>query len=110
MTGRAVVLVTNRVDWSAAKIIGLYLQRWPTEVDNFYVKQHLGLSDFRVQSYEATEKRFAIVFLALVFLPWRLNHAHVKERMHSLADVVRQHRYECAYPPGDGLPGSCQIE
>jgi hypothetical protein len=31
LTGRSVVLVTNRVDWSAAKIIGLYLQRWPTE-------------------------------------------------------------------------------
>ena len=32
VTGRHVVLVTNRVDWSAAKIIGLYLQRWPTEI------------------------------------------------------------------------------
>jgi hypothetical protein len=32
LTGRSVVLVTNRVDWSAAKIIGLYLQRWPTEI------------------------------------------------------------------------------
>jgi DDE superfamily endonuclease len=31
LTGRSVVLVTNRVDWSAAKIIGLYWQRWPTE-------------------------------------------------------------------------------
>ena len=31
LTGRSVVLVTNRVDWSAAKIIGLYLHRWPTE-------------------------------------------------------------------------------
>ena len=31
LTGRHVVLVTNRVDWSAAKIIGLYRQRWPTE-------------------------------------------------------------------------------
>jgi hypothetical protein len=30
LTGRSVVLVTNRVDWSAAQIIGLYLQRWPT--------------------------------------------------------------------------------
>ena len=28
LTGRSVVLVTNRVDWSAAKNIGLYLQRW----------------------------------------------------------------------------------
>jgi hypothetical protein len=32
LTGRYVVLVTNRADWSAAKIIGLYLQRWPTEI------------------------------------------------------------------------------
>jgi hypothetical protein len=29
LTGRSAGLVTNRVDWSAAKIIGLYLQRWP---------------------------------------------------------------------------------
>jgi len=32
LTGRYIVLVTNRVDWSAAKIIALYLQRWPTEI------------------------------------------------------------------------------
>jgi hypothetical protein len=32
LTGRAVALVTNRVDWSAEKIIGLYGQRWPTEI------------------------------------------------------------------------------
>jgi hypothetical protein len=31
LTGRSVVLVTNRVDWSAAKIISLDGQRWPTE-------------------------------------------------------------------------------
>ena len=65
-------------------------------MDNFYVKQHLGLADFRVQSFEATEKWFAIVFLALVFLQWRLNHAAAKARLQSLADVVRQHRYEHA--------------
>ena len=32
LTGRYVVLVTNRADWSAANIIALYLQRWPTEI------------------------------------------------------------------------------
>jgi hypothetical protein len=32
VTGRDIVLVTNRADWSAAKIIGLYLERWPTEI------------------------------------------------------------------------------
>jgi hypothetical protein len=81
---------------SAQQILSIYQKRWPIEVDNFYVKQHLGLADFRVQSYEATEKWFAIVFLALVFLQWRLNQAHGKERLYSLADVVRQHRYEHA--------------
>ena len=81
---------------TAQQILPIYQKRWPIEVDNFYVKQHLGLADFRVQSYEATEKWFAIVFLALVFLQWRLNHAHTKEPWHSLADVVRQHRYDHA--------------
>jgi hypothetical protein len=81
---------------SAQQILPIYQKRWPIEVDNFYVKQYLGLADFRVQSYEATEKWFAIVFLALVFLQWRVNHASSKERLRSLADVVRQHRYEHA--------------
>jgi hypothetical protein len=81
---------------TAQQILPIYQKRWPIEVDNFYVKQHLGLADFRGQSYEATEKWFAIVFLALVFLQWRLNHAPAKERVRSLADVVRQHRYEHA--------------
>ena len=81
---------------SAQQSLSIYQKRWPIEVDNFYVKQHLGLADFRGQSYEATAKWFAIVFLALVFLQWRLNHAHPKEPWHSLADVVRQHRYDHA--------------
>ena len=81
---------------AAQQILSIYQKRWPVEVDNFYVKQHLGLADFRVQSYEATEKWFAVVFLALVFLQWRLNHAKPKDAWQSLADVVRHHRYEHA--------------
>jgi len=54
------------------------------------------LADFRVQSYEATEKWFAVVFLAFVFLQWRLNHAKPKDAWQSLADVVRHHRDEHA--------------
>src|SRR5262249_33961876 len=81
---------------SAQQILSIYQKRWPIEVDNFYVKQHLGLTDFRVQSYEATEKWFAVVFVSLAFLQWRLNHARTEEHLYSLADVVRQHRYEHA--------------
>jgi hypothetical protein len=32
LTGTYVVLVTNRADWSAQRIITLYLQRWPIEI------------------------------------------------------------------------------
>ena len=79
---------------SAQQLLPMYQKRWPIEVDNFYVKQHLGLADFRVQAYEATEKWFAVVFVALAFLQWCLNHAPAGTRWRFLADVVRQHRYE----------------
>ena len=46
LTGRYVVLVTNRVDWSAAKIISLYSQRWPTEISqpHYGSREHLSLA------------------------------------------------------------------
>jgi hypothetical protein len=47
---------------SVQQILTIYKKRWPIEVDNYYVKQLLGLGDFRVQSYEAVEKWFAIIF------------------------------------------------
>jgi Transposase DDE domain len=45
LTGTSVVLVTNRVDWSAQRIITLYLQRWP--IETFYQdgKGPLGLDE-----------------------------------------------------------------
>jgi hypothetical protein len=83
---------------SAQHILPIYPKRWPIEVENFDGKQPVGLADFRGQSYEATEKWLAMVCLALGFFPWRLHHASSKERWRSLADVVRQHRYEHARP------------
>jgi hypothetical protein len=81
---------------STQKILRFYQKRWPIEVDNYYVKQFLGLGDFRVQSYEAVQKWFAVVFLAYTFLQWRLNHARAKEQFATVADVIRQHRQEHA--------------
>jgi len=81
---------------SAQKALLTYQARWPIEVDNFYLKQALGLGDFRVQSYEAVEKWYAIVFVALIYLQWRLNHPEPSERFNSLADVIRTHRHEHA--------------
>ena len=81
---------------SVQQILTIYKKRWPIEVDNYYVKQLLGLGDFRVQSYEAVEKWFAIIFLAYTFLQWRLNHTQPDERFKVVADVIRHHRRQHA--------------
>jgi hypothetical protein len=64
LTGRHVVLVTNRVDWNAAKIINLYSQRWPTETFYQDGKGHLGFNEYRMRSAEAIGKHWCLVFVA----------------------------------------------
>jgi hypothetical protein len=64
LTGRSVVLVTNRVDWSAAKTISLYWHRWPTETFDQDSKGHLGFNDDRMRSTEALGKHWCVVFVA----------------------------------------------
>ena len=68
LTGRYVVLVTNRADWSAAKIIGLYWQRWPTETFSQDSKGHLGLHEYRMRSIAAIGKHWCLVFVAYSLL------------------------------------------
>ena len=68
LMGRSVVLVTNRVDWSAAKIIGLYLNRWPTETFYQDSKGHLGFNEYRMRSIEAIGKHWCLVFVAYSLL------------------------------------------
>jgi hypothetical protein len=63
LTGRSVVLVTNRVDWSAAKIISLYWQRWLTETFDQDGKGHLGFNAYRMRSAEAMGKHWCLVFV-----------------------------------------------
>jgi hypothetical protein len=68
LTGTSAVLVTNRVDWNAPRIIALYLQRWP--IETFYQdgKTHLGLDEYRMRNAEAMQKHWCLVFVAYAFL------------------------------------------
>jgi hypothetical protein len=68
LTGTYAVLVTNRVDWSAQRIITLYLQRWP--IETFYQdgKTHLGLDEYRMRNAEAIGKHWCLVFVAYSLL------------------------------------------
>jgi hypothetical protein len=68
LTSRDVVLVTNRLDWTAAKIIGLSLQRWPTETFDQDGKGHLGFNEYRMRSAEAMGKHWCLVFVAYSLL------------------------------------------
>ena len=82
---------------TAQTVLTWYSNRWPLEVDYWYLKQVLGLGDFRMQPYEAIEKWYAVVHLVLTFLQWRLYQAWASGKAwDSLAEVIRQHRAEHA--------------
>jgi hypothetical protein len=81
-----------------------YAKRWGCETDNLYLKTRLGLGDFRVQSYEATDKWCAVVHLSWTYVQWRLaleQDAHLQ----TPADVIRRHRDEHTR---DWLEGACR--
>ena len=79
---------------SAEEALKLYQKRWPVEVDNLYLKQVLGLGDFRLQSFEAIQKWFAVVTLAMNYLQYTAMLAYQPKRpLPSLADCRRQHQH-----------------
>jgi DDE superfamily endonuclease len=68
LTGTYAVLVSNRVDWHAQRIITLYVQRWPIETFYQDSKGHLGLDTDRMRSTEAIGKHWCLVFVAYSLL------------------------------------------
>lgn len=68
LIGTYVVLVSNRIDWTAHKLLHIYLQRWPIETFYQDTKQHLGLDEYRMRSAEAIQKHWCLVFVAYSFL------------------------------------------
>jgi len=68
LTGTYAVLVTNRVEWTAQRIIMTYLLRWP--IETFYQdgKQHLGFNEYRMRDAKAIQKHWCLVFVAYSLL------------------------------------------
>jgi hypothetical protein len=78
---------------SAQEILSRYQNRWSQEVDYWHVKLQLGLGDFRVQSYEAIEKWYAVVYLVLSMLYWQCYEDREKhQRTTSLSEVLSRMR------------------
>jgi hypothetical protein len=84
---------------TAQESLNFYQKRWSQEVDYWYVKLELGLGDFRLQSYEAIEKWYAVVYFVLAYLYWkRYEDAETPQHAPGLSEVVqgirRQHQRE----------------
>lgn len=96
LTGTYAVLVSNRTDWSAKKMILTYLQRWPIETFYQDSKGHLGLDEYRMRTAEAFQKHWCLVFVAYSFLhlnclPASLKHARsINFPIRTIGEVCRQ--------------------
>jgi hypothetical protein len=93
LTGRDMVLVTNRVDWNAAKLITLDLQRWPTETFDQDSKGPWGFHEYRLRSAEAMGKHWCLVFVAYARLHLTCLPAvpdRTKGLIHTMGEACRQ--------------------
>lgn len=75
---------------SVKKALSLYTRRWAIEVDYLYLKNRLGLEDFRLRSMEGINRYFTLTFLTLAYLSWR----KAEEGIDTLSDVIAVHRQE----------------
>ena len=94
LKGNFVVLITNRLDWSAEFIIQTYLRRWPIETFYQESKGQLGLGEYRMRTAETFQKHWCLVFVA-----YSLLHLHFLELsrakgsslpLKSIGEVYRQ--------------------
>jgi len=80
---------------SAQQALQGYSGRWSCEVDNFYLKTQLGLTDFRVQSYEAVDKYMVVVLLTWAYVERRFEQER-SAQIKTYGDLIRRHRDEHA--------------
>jgi len=68
LEGTYAILVSNRTDWAAKKVMAAYLQRWPIETFYQDSKGQLGLDAYRMRTSEAIKKHWCLVFVAYSLL------------------------------------------
>ena len=90
---------------STKQVLQGYSWRWSCEVVNFYTKTQLGLTDFRVRSYEAVDRYMVIVHLAWAYVEQRFDRQR-SSQIQTYGDIIRQHREEHAV---DWLTGAVEM-
>jgi hypothetical protein len=85
--------LSTDVRLSSQEVLRRYPIRWSQEVDFWYVKECLGLADYRLQSYEAIEKWYTVVYHVLVYLYWcRYEDHQPGQPVESLSEVMTRIR------------------
>jgi len=80
---------------SAQEILARYAKRWHVELDYFFLKEKLGLGDFRIRKWGAIRRYLTIVFVALCWLQhyrWHRGDGH--NSLPTLADTMAHCRRE----------------
>ena len=69
LTGTYAVLLSNRTDWSAQKILASYLQRWPIETGSFRRDRDISVwINIACELSYAIQKHWCLVFVAYSLL------------------------------------------
>jgi Transposase DDE domain len=88
LTGTYVVLVPNRVDGDAPRIMTRYVPRWPMELFHKTVKQHLGFEDVATHGFDSVMSHVHWVYCAYILLS--MSPPGVSAGVKSLGDKQRQ--------------------
>lgn len=75
------ILLTNRDDWDAARVVSAYAVRW--QIEQFFkeMKSDLGMSRYRLRDFQEVEGWVQVCCIALVYLEWyRLRRRGQSER------------------------------
>jgi len=91
----AAYFLCSNTHLSVRCIVKYYGYRWQTEVDNWFLKERLGLADYRLHSLDAIQHWHTLVFAAFVFLQAQrvapLLHRS-KAPLASLSEVLAEHQ------------------
>src|SRR5262249_40024173 len=75
------ILLSNRVDWDAARVVSAYAARWQIEVFFREMKSDLGLSNYRVRDFREVHGWVQACCIAFCYLEWyRLRRREGSER------------------------------
>lgn len=92
----AAYFLCSNTHLSVRCIVKYYGYRWPTEVDNWFLKERLGLADYRLQSLEAILHWHTLVFAAFMFLQAQRvapTARRAKAPLPTLSEVLAEHQH-----------------